>query len=46
MYCIWILSIVKINKDELLVDSKKLTSNTINLVNDKVDYEVTLYVKK
>ena len=40
------IEVVKTNKDELVVDGKKLTSNTINLVNDKIDHEVTLYVKK
>ena len=40
------IEVVKTNKDELVVDGKKLKNNKIGLINDKTSHEVTLYVKK
>ena len=40
------IEVIKTNKDELVVDGRKQNSNNIILVNDKIDHEVTLYVKK
>ena len=34
------------NKDELILDGKKMSGNVIKLVNDKNNHDVTLYIKK
>ena len=40
------IEVIKTNKEELVLDGKKMKNNKIGLKNDKSSHEVTLYVKK
>ena len=40
------IEVIKTNKEELVLDGKKMKNNEIGLKNDKSSHEVTLYVKK
>ena len=40
------IEVVKTNKDEVVLDGKKLKNNKIGLINDKSSHEITVYIKK